>query len=82
VLTNPDTNASWTGNVMDLTAPQFQNQSSLTFRLYGFNSESVAGTGGIQGPLTFSGKVAAVVPEPSAALLGLVGIIALIRRRR
>jgi len=82
VLTNPDTNSNWAGNVMDLTASKFQDQSSITFRLYGYNSEGGPGTGGIQGPLTFTGTIAAVVPEPSATLLGLVGVIALIRRRR
>lgn len=80
VLTNPDTNSSWTGNILDLSGSSFQDLSSITFRLYGFNSEATTGTGGLQGNLTFSGDV---VPEPSgAAILGSIGILGLLRRRR
>ncbi len=80
VLTNPDTNSSWTGNVLDLSGSAYQDLTSITFRLYGYNSEASAGTGGLQGNLSFSGDV---VPEPSgAAILGSIGIIGLLRRRR
>ncbi|MFM1904120.1 MAG: hypothetical protein RLZZ440_2020 [Planctomycetota bacterium] len=55
VLTNPDSNASWTGNRLDLTDASFQDQAAVTLRLYGYNAEGSGGTGGLQGPLTFSG---------------------------
>ena len=72
ILTTPDANAGYTGNVLDLSGGSFDNLTSVTFRLYGYNSESTAGTGGLQGPLTFSG--ASVVPEPSTyAMIALAG---------
>jgi hypothetical protein len=72
-LTTPDANAGYTGNTLDLSGGSFENLSSVTFRLYGYNSEGTAGTGGLQGPLTFSGV--SVVPEPSTyALLALSGL--------
>jgi hypothetical protein len=82
VLTNPDANSAWTGNVLDLSGGGFDNLTSVTFRLYGYNAEGTAGTGGLQGPLTFSG--ATVVPEPSTyALLALSGAgLAAYRLRR
>lgn len=80
-LTHADATTTYTG-VMDVSGTSFTGLSSVTFRLYGYNAEAAGGTGGIQGPLTFTGTIAAVVPEPSATLLGLVGVIALIRRRR
>jgi endonuclease/exonuclease/phosphatase family metal-dependent hydrolase len=55
VLTNPDGNASWTGNRLDLTDAAFQDQAAVTLRLYGYNAEGTGGTGGLQGPLTFNG---------------------------
>jgi len=73
VLTVPDANSSWTGNVLDLSGGSFDNLSSITFRFYGYNAESAAGTGGLQGTLSFTG--ASVVPEPSTyALLALSGL--------
>ena len=73
ILTTPDANAGYTGNVLDLSGGSFDNLTSVTFRLYGYNSEGTAGTGGLQGPISFSG--ASVVPEPSTyAILALVGV--------
>lgn len=57
VLTNPDVNSSWTGNVIDTAGASYQNLSSITFRLYGYNAEDVSGTAGLQGPLTFGGTL-------------------------
>jgi hypothetical protein len=83
VLTNPDTNSSWTGNVLGLSHSNFQNVTSITFRFYGYNSEAAAGTGGLQGPLTITGQA---IPEPAtyAAILGIavLGGAALARRRQ
>jgi hypothetical protein len=73
VLTTPDANAGYTGNVLTVTGSSFEDLSSVTFRIYGYNSETSAGTGGLQGPISFSG--ATVVPEPSTyALLVLAGL--------
>ncbi len=84
ILTTPDANAGYIGNVLDLSGGGFDNLTSVTFRLYAYNSEATAGTGGLQGPLTFSG--ASVVPEPSTyAMLALAGAGFagyVIRRRR
>ena len=85
VLTNPDTNSSWTGNVLDLSGTDYDELTTVTFRLFGFNSEQAGGTGGLQGDLSFAGEVVEVtppIPEPSTALLGLLGTLALLRRRR
>lgn len=43
----------------------------MTFRLYGANAESTAGTGGLQGPLSFAGSV--VTPDPGGG--GSVNVI-------
>lgn len=62
VLTNPDDNSSWTGNILDLSGSLFQNLETITFRLYGYNAEAVAGTGGLQGNVTFTGTVKSGLP--------------------
>jgi hypothetical protein len=73
VLTTPDGTASYTGNTLTITGSSFEDLSSVTFRIYGYNSEGPAGTGGLQGPITFEGAM--VVPEPSTyALLALSGL--------
>ena len=59
VITNPDSNSNWTGNVIQTSGASYQNLTSITFRLYGYNSESASGTGGLQGPLTFGGTLRA-----------------------
>jgi hypothetical protein len=73
VVTNPDANSNWAGNVLDLSDASFQGLSSVTLRLYGYNSEAGGGTGGLAGVTTFDGAM--VVPEPSTyALLALAGL--------
>lgn len=81
VLTNPDSDSSWTGNVLDLGGTAFDGLSSITFRLYGFNAEGTSGTGGLQGNLTFAG-VTTAVPEPASAVLAALGLFRILRRRR
>lgn len=54
VLSTGDVSVSTqTNNVLSLSS--LTGLSSVTFRLYGYNSEGAAGTGGLQGPLTFAG---------------------------
>ncbi|MEX1116585.1 MAG: PEP-CTERM sorting domain-containing protein [Akkermansiaceae bacterium] len=79
VLTNPDTNSSWTGNVLDLSAEAYKDLTNISFRIYGYNSESTVGTGGLQGDLNFD---VTAVPEPTAVFLGAFGLLGLLRRRR
>lgn len=71
---------SATGGTIDLSA--FTNiQDAISFRLYGFNSLSVAGTFSID-DFTFNGSV---VPEPATVLLicaGAAGLVRTVRRRR
>jgi autotransporter-associated beta strand protein len=66
VLTNPDANSSWTGNILDLSGAAFDGLSSVTFRLYSYNSKANTGTAGLQGPLFFSGTLVADTPTPSS----------------
>ena len=74
VLTNTDTNGSWTGK-LNLSGTSFKALTTVAFRLYGYNSEATGGTGGLQTSLTFA-------PAPGAvALIGLAGMVASRRRR-
>ncbi len=51
------TSTTGTNIVLNLSGTSFQNLSSVSFRLYGWNSEGTAGTAGLQGPLSFSGSL-------------------------
>jgi MYXO-CTERM domain-containing protein len=74
VLTNTDTNGSWTAK-LNLSGSSFQALTTVTFRLYGYNAEATGGTSGLQTSLTF-------VPAPGAiALLGVAGLVGSRRRR-
>jgi len=66
------TSGTGTNVVLNLTGTTYQNLSSVTFRLYGWDSEGSGGTGGLQGPLSFSGTID-VVPEPSTYFLLMLG---------
>jgi autotransporter-associated beta strand protein len=55
VLTNPDANSSWTGNVLGLSS--LTNLSTIEFRLYSYDAELPAGIAGLQGPFTFTGTI-------------------------
>jgi hypothetical protein len=57
VLTNPDSNSSWGENIIATSGAAYENLSTITFRLYGYNAESTSGTGGLQGALTFGGTL-------------------------
>lgn len=48
-----DATTSATGNVLNLSS--LTGLSGVTFRLYGYNSESTGGTGGLQGDFAFAG---------------------------
>ena len=52
-----NTLTSLTNIVLDLSAASFQNLTAISFRFYAYNSEASGGTGGLQGPLSFSGSV-------------------------
>ena len=68
----PDVNSGWTNNTLGFQ--DFDNLNSITFRFYGFASEAIAGTGGLQGNLTFAGESVSVIPEPMTIQLLLVGL--------
>ena len=82
VLQNPDSNSSWTGNTLTVSGSGFSGLTSIEFRLYGYNSEVVGGTGGLQGPLSFTGSITAVPAPGALALLGAAGLVGGSRRRR
>ncbi len=81
VLTNPDSNSNWTGNVLAFSGSSFSGMSSVTLRLYGYNAESSSGTGGLQGALSFSVTMNAVPAPGAMALLGVAGLLGARRRR-
>ena len=81
VLQNPDSNSSWTGNTLTVSGSGFSGLTSIEFRLYGYNSEGSGGTGGLQGPLSFTGSVTAVPAPGAMALLGVAGLLGARRRR-
>jgi len=55
VLTNPDSNYSWTGNVLEVGSAFTDITNSAGFRFYLYNAESTVGTAGLQGAITISG---------------------------
>ena len=67
------------GTTISLAGASFQNITTpIEFRLYGFGASASGGTFSVN-EFTFNGDV---VPEPSSALLGGLGLLALLRRRR
>ena len=86
-----DTDASGFGSVISLSASKYQNLSSITFRIYGWNTTSGSGTtyirnlGGTDADLTINGTTAvSAVPEPStyALIFGAATLGFVIYRRR
>ena len=71
------------GTTIDVSGPEFQNINSVTFRIYGFaiNDPNPANTANIY-RLDNIQLEATVIPEPSTALLGLLGAFGLLSRRR
>ncbi len=64
-LTNPDANSSWTGNVLDVSSGYADQTGTVGFRLYGYNSGSTSGTGGLQGDITISGTYESLGGTPT-----------------
>jgi fibronectin-binding autotransporter adhesin len=59
VITTPDANAGYTGNVLTTSGAAFEDLNSITLRIYAYNAEATGGTGGLQGNLSFSGLLTA-----------------------
>ena len=79
VLTNPDSSGTASyGPSNNLNLSSLTGLSSVTFRFYFYNSETTAGTAGIQGPITFTGTA---VPEPSSGALLVLGGVSLVAVR-
>ncbi|PKP40116.1 MAG: hypothetical protein CVT96_10400, partial [Bacteroidetes bacterium HGW-Bacteroidetes-13] len=64
VLTNPDANSSWTGNVLVFDTSYEGIATSVGLRLYLFNSEAATGTAGLQGNITITGTYELVTSDP------------------
>ncbi|MEI7535218.1 MAG: fibronectin type III domain-containing protein, partial [Verrucomicrobiae bacterium] len=62
VLQTPDANSGYTGNTVSLTTSA---QTTITFRLYVYGAEGAAGTGGLQGNLSFDGTLASGTSVPT-----------------
>ncbi|VGO12134.1 hypothetical protein PDESU_00685 [Pontiella desulfatans] len=80
-----DTDGSGWGSPIDLTASGYQDLSTVTFRIYGWNSTSGSGVTYIRNlsgdDLVVNGTLKAI-PEPAVmGFIGLVGIGALVARR-
>jgi fibronectin-binding autotransporter adhesin len=61
------TSTTLTNIVLDLSAASFQSLTAITFRFYAYNSEASGGTGGLQGPLSFSGSLLNTNPVSGGA---------------
>jgi len=74
---------SFIDRTVNLSGAAFQNlDSTVTFRLYVFESAEVDTNQGVRWDnVVLNGEVVAI-PEPSAALLGGIGALLLLRRRR
>lgn len=67
-----------TGATINLTGTAYQNVTApIEFRLYGWGASAAGGTFSVN-DFTFNG----IVPEPACALLGALGFLGILRRRR
>lgn len=71
VLTSPDANSGYTGNSLTVSTT---DRTSITFRFYAYGAEDAAGTGGLQGNLTFSGTLVQAVSTPGVTTLAASSI--------
>ena len=67
VLTNPDLNSSWTGNILTLGSDYANITTNCGFRLYMYNAEGGSGTAGLQGPITITGTFELSGGNPTVA---------------
>ncbi|MFY8187751.1 MAG: choice-of-anchor D domain-containing protein [Flavobacterium sp.] len=65
VLNNPDTNSSWTGNVLNVSS-LYSDVTSAAFRLFLYDAETSTGTAGLQGSITISGTFRLLSPSCTA----------------
>jgi predicted aspartyl protease len=72
ILTNPDLNSNWTGNVLNPGALYENLTETAGFRFYLFNSESASGTAGLQGPVTISGTFEALGGNTPPSIANIV----------
>lgn len=82
-----DTDASGFGAPIDLTGINYQGITTATFRVYGWDTSTTSGAGttlirNLGGNDLIINGTTVVVPEPSAALLGALSALILLRRRR
>src|SRR5690606_1713586 len=70
ILTNPDQNSGWTGNVLDLEELYVDIDEQVTFRLYLYEAEANTGTAGLQGNLTIEGTYEEVLVEDPPVVTG------------
>lgn len=79
-----DTDASGWGNAIDLSGSEYQQRTSVTFRIYGWNStgSSSSGIRNLSGNDLVVNGVAEAIPEPAVlGFIGLFGIGTLVARR-
>jgi len=86
---NPsDASASDSGTVNDLFESSYVGTGTFTNTITASQLVNVSGLGGLQQAFTVSGVSGSVtitysyIPEPSTALLGALGVLGLLRRRR
>ena len=68
-LGNPDSDLTWTGNILTLGSEYANITNSCGFRVYFYNAEATTGTAGLAGPLTITGTFEpdALVPTLTVA---------------
>ena len=61
IITNPDVNNNWTGNILSPGDEYKDITSFARFKLLGFNAEAIGGTAGLQGNITITGTFESTV---------------------